>query len=39
MRVMRCKVLKVLHIELSQIGAIHHQKCPTTLTDIFQAEF
>jgi len=39
MQVMRCKLLKVFVIELSQIGAIHHQNCPTTLTEIFQAEF
>jgi hypothetical protein len=39
MEVMRCKLLKVFHIELSHIGAIHHQNCPTTLNEIFQAEF
>lgn len=39
MEVMRCKILEVFHIELSQIGAFHHQNCPATLTEIFQAEF
>jgi hypothetical protein len=39
MEVMRRKLLKVFIIELLQIGAIHHQNCPTTLTEIFQAEF
>jgi len=36
---MRCKLLKVFHIELAQIGAIHHQNCPATLTEIFQSAF
>lgn len=36
---MRCKILEDFHIELSQIGAFHHQNYPATLTEIFQAEF
>jgi hypothetical protein len=39
MEVIRCKLLKVFHIILSQKGAIQHQNCPTILTEMCQAEF